>query len=64
MLAPSFVKTSILPLDFWAKCDMLESIIPHEKEAIRMFKWFQSLVSVHYQELTRMQRELHRETKK
>ncbi len=29
-----------------------------------MFKWFQSLVSVHYQELTRMQRELHRETKK
>ncbi len=26
-----------------------------------MFKWFRSLVSVHYQELSRMQRELHRE---
>ena len=31
-----------------------------EKEAIRMFKWFRSLVSVHYQELSQMQRELRR----
>lgn len=32
-----------------------------EKEAIRMFKWFQSLVSIRYQELSRMRRELRRE---
>ena len=28
-----------------------------------MFKWFQSLVSIRYQELNRMRRELHRESK-
>lgn len=43
---------------------MLLGTIPSEKEAIRMFMWFQSLVSVHYQELTRMQRELRREANK
>ena len=31
------------------------------KEAIRMFKWFQSLVSIRYQELNQMRRELRRE---
>lgn len=54
-------KTSNLPLDFFPKRGMLIAAIPSEKEAIRMFKWFQSLVSVHYQELSRMQRELRRE---
>ncbi len=34
------------------------------KEAFRMFKWFQSLVSIRYQELNRMRRELRREAKK
>ena len=29
-----------------------------------MFKWFQSLVSIRYQELNRMRRELRREEKK
>ena len=29
-----------------------------------MFKWFQNLVSVHYEELSRMQRELRREANK
>lgn len=43
---------------------MLKGTITSEKEAVRMFKWFQSLVSAHYQELSRMQRELRRETNK
>ena len=29
-----------------------------------MFKWFQSLVSIRYQELNRMRRELRRKAKK
>ncbi len=29
-----------------------------------MFKWFQSLVSIRYQELNQMRRELRREAKK
>ena len=29
-----------------------------------MFKWFQSLVSIRYQELSQMRRELRREAKK
>ena len=57
-------KTSNLPLDFFWKCGMLRAEISSEKEAIRMFKWFQSLVNVHYQDLSRMQRELRREAKK
>ena len=40
------------------------STITSEKEAIRMFKWFQGLVSVRYQELSRMQRELRHEANK
>ncbi len=28
-----------------------------------MFKWFQSLVSIRYQELSQLRRELHRESK-
>lgn len=40
---------------------MLRGTITSEKEAIGMFKWFQGLVSVRYQELSRMQRELRRE---
>ncbi len=29
-----------------------------------MFKWFQSLVSIHYQELNQLRRELRREANK
>jgi len=39
-------------------------MIPKEKEAIRMFKWFQGLVSIRYQELSQMRRELRREAGK
>lgn len=41
---------------------MLKAAIPNIKEAIRMFKWFQSLVSIRYQELSQMRRELRRES--
>jgi len=34
--------------------------IPREKEAIRMFRWFQGLVSIRYQELSQLRRELRR----
>ena len=42
---------------------MLKVVIPNIKEAIRMFKWFQDLVSIRYQELSQMRRELRRESK-
>ena len=43
---------------------MLNPAIINEKEAIRMFKWFQSLVSIRYQELSQMRRELRRGTER
>lgn len=43
---------------------MLNTAIPRMKEAIRMFKWFQALVSIHYQELSQMRRELRHEAKR
>ncbi|WP_204791939.1 hypothetical protein, partial [Oscillibacter sp. CU971] len=57
-------ESSGLPLDFLCKPDILRTAIPSMKEAFRMFKWFQSLVSIRYQELNRMRRELRREAKK
>jgi len=54
-------KTVNLPLDFFSKHGMLMLANLSDKEAIRMFKWFQGLVSIHYQELNRMRRELRRE---
>lgn len=51
-------KTVNLLLDFFSKCGMLLLANLGEKEAIRMLKWFQGLVNIHYQELNRMCREL------
>lgn len=43
---------------------MLRVTITSEKEAVRMFKWFQSLVNLRYQELSQLRRELRREADK
>jgi len=53
-----------LPLDFFLKRGILGGTIPKEKEAIRMFRWFRSLVSIRYQELSQLRRELHCEADK
>ncbi len=59
-----FCEMVSVPLDFFLKCGKLISVIPREKEAIRMFRWFQGLVSIRYQELSQLRRELRREANK
>lgn len=62
--SPTSGETVTLPLDFCSKCAILKSTITSEKEAIRMFGWFQSLVSIRFQELSQLRRELRNEANK
>ena len=53
------LETIIVPIEQNKK-----ATITSEKEAIRMFKWFQSLVNLRYQELSQLRRELRCEADK
>lgn len=59
-----FRETVTLPLDFCFVCGILRNTVTSKKEAIRMFKWFQELVGIRYQELSRLRRELRHEADK